>query len=346
MTQKASYKERNLELVSPTLINNQGAKLTLTNYGASIVSLVIPNKREELINVVVGLDSVNDYKEASYHPSSKFLGASIGRYAGRISNGGFTINNKEYKLFQENDVHLHGGLEGFDKKLWEVDSVNQDTNTVVFSYHSKHMEEGYPGDIEVKAIYQLSDDNNLTVTYKAISDQDTFVNLTSHGYFNLNGSGSILDHILFLDCPKYLEVDTKQLPTGKLRSVTGTKFDFLKSKDLKLLENFGLIDDTFIYNTKNGASIDKIKARLIAPASGLQMEISTNQPSVVIYTPENFPNWNFKNQARYHRFPAICFENQNYPDAPNHARFPSSLIRAEEEYENRSVFKFSIIENR
>ncbi|MFD2563435.1 aldose epimerase family protein [Aquimarina rubra] len=343
MAQKIVDKDEYTDCVSVVLTNDQGTKLTLTNFGASITSLEILNKKREFVNVIVGLDAVEDYPEVAYHPSAKFLGASIGRYAGRISNGSFHLNNQKYPLYQNAGVHLHGGLEGFDKKFWKIDAINRDTNTVIFSYHSKHMEEGYPGNLEVKAIYQLSDENNLTVTYKAISDQDTFVNLTSHGYFNLNGSGSILDHMLFLDCPEYLEVDLKQLPTGKLRSVNGTKFDFLKLKNLQSLTNFGLIDDTFIYNVKNVASTDNIKARLVAPASGLQMEISTNQPAVVIYTPENLPNWNFKNQVIYDHFPTICFENQNYPDAPNHLHFPSALLKAGEEYENRSVFQFSVI---
>ncbi|WP_299259377.1 aldose epimerase family protein [uncultured Aquimarina sp.] len=343
MTHIIVDKKEYTDCVSIVLANDQRTKLTLTNFGASIVSLEILNKREEFINVIVGLDAIDAYKEISVHPSAKFLGASIGRYAGRIRKGGFVLNDYKYELYEKAGVNLHGGLEGFDKKFWKVDSIDHDTNTVIFSYYSRHMEEGYPGNLEVKAIYQLSDDNNVMITYKAFSDRDTFVNLTNHAYFNLNGSNNILDHSLFLDCPEYLEVDTQQLPTGELRLVNDTKFDFLEPKNLASLENFGLIDDTLIYNAKNGASIDKIKARLIAPKSGLQMEIKTNQPAVVIYTPENFPNWNFKNQTRYDSFPAICFENQNYPDAPNHHHFPSALLKAGEEYENTSIFEFSII---
>ncbi|SEK82981.1 aldose 1-epimerase [Aquimarina amphilecti] len=342
MIQDTLY-SNNETYTSITLRNNRGSKLTLTNYGASIISLEIPNKREELVNVVVGLDSVNDYKEVSYHPSAKFLGASIGRYAGRISNGDFSISNKVYSLYHKDGVHLHGGSEGFDKKVWDVDFIDYGTNTVGFSYYSRHLEEGYPGNLEVKAIYQLSEDNDLKITYKAISDLDTVVNLTNHAYFNLNGSGSILDHILLLDCFKYLEVNPKQLPTGKEKSVTATKYDFLKPKSLQCLADFGLIDDTLIYSSKKGNSINGKKARLIAPNTGISMEIDTNQPAVVIYTPENLPKWNFKNQSVYNRFPAICFENQNYPDAPNHSHFPSSLIKAGETYESKSVFKFLVI---
>ncbi|WP_378179902.1 aldose epimerase family protein [Aquimarina sp. SS2-1] len=342
MTQEISNKNHVLQCVSIKLTNNNGTKLTVTNYGASIVGFEILNKKGELVNVIVGLDIVEDYQEAAYHSSAKFLGASIGRYAGRISKGSFELNNQKYKLYQNSGVHLHGGKEGFDKKLWKIDSINRDQNMVVFSYDSKHMEEGYPGNLQVKATYQLSEDDELKITYTAVSDQDTAINLTNHGYFNLNGYGSILDHLLSLDCPDYLEVDEKQLPTGNIRSVTNSRFDFLELKKLKSLENDGLIDDTFIYSNKQPA-IEDVKIRLITPLSGLQMEIKTNQPAVVIYTPENFPKWKFKNQVNYTRFPAICFENQNYPDAPNHNHFPSSLLKAGEEYKNTSIFRFSAI---
>ncbi|MHA7056821.1 aldose epimerase family protein [Aquimarina sp. M1] len=336
-------KYEHTDCVAVVLRNYKGTTLTVTNFGASVVSLEMLDKRGAFVNVIVGLDTIETYREIAYHPSAKFLGASIGRYAGRISKGSFDLNDQNYPVYQKNGVHLHGGLEGFDKKIWRVDSINEDTNTVVFSYNSKHKEEGYPGNLEVKAIYELSEDNALTITYKAISDQNTFVNLTNHSYFNLNGSGSILDHKLFLDCSGYLEVDTKKLPTGKINSVTATAYDFLNSKSLQSLSSFGLIDDTLIYNTKNGKAVDSIRAKLVAPTSGLQMEIKTNQPAVVIYTPEYFPNWGFKNQVRYDRFPGICFENQNYPDAPHHNHFPPSLLKAGGAYENKSVFQFSTI---
>ncbi|WP_108804696.1 aldose epimerase family protein [Aquimarina sp. Aq107] len=340
MTQKTWDAAKDTTFAAITLQNTNGGKLKLTNYGASIVSLEIPNKENKLVNVVLGLETVNEYKEVSYHPSAKFLGASIGRYAGRISNGGFELDGNKYEIHQNNGVHLHGGYEGFDKKIWRVDSINHDTNTAIFSYNSRHLEEGYPGNLKVKAIYHLSEDNDLTITYKAVSDIDTVVNLTNHAYFNLNGSGDILDHTLLLDCPEYLEVDTKQLPTGKTKSVTGTKFDFLTSTSLRRLINSGHIDDTFIFNM-NKSSHNRIS--LESSVSGLKMEVKTNQPAVVIFTPENFPDWNFKDQVKYDRFPAICFETQNYPDAPNHKHFPSSLLKAGKHYENKSVFKFSVV---
>ncbi|GAA0713748.1 galactose mutarotase [Aquimarina litoralis] len=342
MIQNTLYTSDDPDCVSLVLGNANGAKLTVTNYGASIVSLEIPNKKGELINVIAGLDNVADYEEVSYHPSAKFLGASIGRYAGRIREGGIEIGDEQYVLYHENKVHLHGGLKGFDKKFWKLESTRD--NTITFSYESKHLEEGYPGNLKVKVMYQLSNDNELIITYHATTDRDTFVNLTNHAYFNLDGSGSILDHSLQLSCSDYLEVDALQLPTGKLISVMGTPYDFLEPKSLQSLENYGLIDDTFVFSSTNKEVDSQVpKISLVSDKSGLKMEVRTNQPAVVIYTPESFPDWNFKNQSIYGSFPAICFECQNYPDAPNHHHFPSALVKANDKYENRTIFKFLAI---
>lgn len=339
MIQNTLYTSDDPDCVSLVLGNANGAKLTVTNYGASIVSLEIPNKKGELINVIAGLDDVADYEEVSYHPSAKFLGASIGRYAGRIREGRIKIGDEQYALYHQNEVHLHGGLKGFDKKFWKLESTRD--NTITFSYDSKHLEEGYPGNLKVKVMYQLSNDNELIITYHATTDRDTFVNLTNHAYFNLDGSGSILDHSLQLSCSDYLEVDALQLPTGELKSVIGTPYDFLQPNRLQDLENYGLIDDTFVFSSANKEVDNQLpKISLVSDESGLKMEVRTNQPAVVIYTPESFPDWNFKNQSIYGRFPAICFECQNYPDAPNHHHFPSALVKANDEYKNKTIFKF------
>lgn len=339
MTQNTLYTSDDPDCISLVLSNANGAKLTVTNYGASIVSLEIPNKKGELINVIAGLDDIKDYEKVSYHPSAKFLGASIGRYAGRISEGRIKIGDEEYVLHHQNKVHLHGGLKGFDKRLWKLESTN--SNAITFSYDSKHLEEGYPGNLKVKVIYQLSNDNELIITYYATTDKDTFVNLTNHAYFNLEGSGSILDHSLQLNCSDYLEVDALQLPTGQLKSVIGSPYDFLESKPLQILEDNGLIDDTFVFSSANReVDTHSPKISIESDKSGLKMEVRTNQPAVVIYTPESFPDWNFKNQSKYDRFPAICFECQNYPDAPNQHHFPSALVKANEQYKNLTIFKF------
>ncbi len=326
------------ELLVLSLRNDNGMRLRITNFAASILSLNVPNARGEYTNVIVGFDSLSDYVEKSKTKESKFLGASIGRYAGRISNKKIKLGEKEYSLYHENGVHLHGGKNGFDEKVWDVDYINEDDLSISLSYISEDMEEGYPGNLRVKVIYQLTDDNTLNITYYALSDKDTVVNLTNHAYYNLNGEGSIIDHSLQLHCDHYLEVDNKQLPTGNIKPVVNTKFDFLQASSLKRIKNEGIIDDTLIFDPEK-----KVKAVFASKESGIKMEVSTNQPAVVIYTPEKFPDWKFRKEVEYTRFPAICFETQNYPDAPNHDHFPSSVLKAGVQYENQTELSFSTI---
>ncbi|GAA4271216.1 aldose epimerase family protein [Aquimarina gracilis] len=326
------------ELLVLSLRNDNGMRVRITNFAATIMSLDVPNAKGGFTNVIVGFDSLNDYVNKSKAKESKFLGASIGRYAGRVSNNKIKIADIEYPLYHENGIHLHGGKNGFDEKVWDIDYINEDDLSIALSYISEDMEEGYPGNLRVKVIYQLTNENTLKITYHAISDRDTVVNLTNHAYYNLNGSDSILDHSLQLNCSQYLEVDNKQLPTGKVKSVVNTKFDFLQTSDLRRIENKGVLDDTLIFDSEK-----KAKAILISEESGIKMEVTTNQPAVVIYTPEKFPDWKFRKEVQYDRFPAICFETQNYPDAPNHVHFPSSVLKAGEHYESCAELSFSIM---
>ncbi len=324
------------EVLILSLKNDNGMRLRITNFAATIMSLDVPDAEGKLVNVVVGFDSLQDYIEKSKNKISRFLGASIGRYAGRISNEKITVNGVDYPLYHEDGIHLHGGRHGFDERVWDIDYIDEDEMSISLSYISEHLEEGYPGNLRVKATYQLTNDNELKITYQAISDQDTVVNLTNHAYYNLNGANTITDHNLKLNCSNYLETD-KQLPTGVIKSVVGTKYDFLTSRKLDELEEKGSIDDTFIFDAEKEA-----KVTISAEESGIKMEVYTNQPAVVIYTQEKFPDWNFRKGVQYNKFPAICFETQNYPDAPNHSNFPTAHIKAGELYENRSVFRFSI----
>ncbi|MEW7292440.1 aldose epimerase family protein [Aquimarina sp. 2304DJ70-9] len=335
--QKSSGFHNQNELLILSLKNDNGMRLRITNFAATIMSLEVPDANGKLVNVVVGFDSLQDYIEKSKNKVSRFLGASIGRYAGRIFNKKITVNDIDYPLYHEDGIHLHGGRHGFDERVWDVDYIDEDEMSISLSYLSEHLEEGYPGNLRVKVTYQLTNDNELKITYQAISDQDTVINLTNHAYYNLNGTNTITDHILQLNCSNYLEVDHKQQPTGVIKSVLGTKYDFLTSQKLDKLEEKGSIDDTFIFDIEKEA-----KVSICAKESGIKMEVYTNQPAVVIYTQEKFPDWDFRKGVKYGKFPAICFETQNYPDAPNHTNFPSALLKAGEYYKNRSVFKFSI----
>jgi len=319
-----------------SLKNSNGIEVQISNLGATIICLNVPDKNNELVNVVVGLEA-NDYNEDFYIKNGLYLGASIGRYAGRISNGSFKINDNVYPIYTVDGVHLHGGEVGFDKKYWKVESLIEGENpTVVFSCESNHLEEGYPGNLKVQVKYELTKNNEVKIRYSAITDADTPVNLTNHAYFNLNGKGSVLNHNLQLNTIGYLDVDSQLIPSGKIISSKGTRFDFTK-KEIIGRNDFIGFDDAFALGEED------IKVVLESPLTGIQMEVYTNQPASVIYTPVQLPNLPYKNGVTYSKFSAICFETQNFPDAPNNKNFPSSILKPGEEYINESVFKFSLV---
>lgn len=317
------------------LVNSNGMELHISNLGATIIAINVPNKNNELVNVVVGM-SPEAYTSEAYLSNCTYLGASIGRYAGRLSNGSFELNGELYPIYNEDGVHLHGGKTGFDKQFWTVEDLNEKSKPhVTFRYNSAHLEEGYPGNLNVTVTYQLTESNEVKVTYKATTDKATPVNLTNHSYFNLNGNGSIVDHKLKLSSSQVLEVDAKLIPSGKLVDAKDTRFDFSKKETIGR-EDFIGFDDTFILENK------EVKAMLYAPKTGIKMRVYTNQPASVIYTPVQLDNLPYLNDATYTKFSAICFETQNYPDAPNNKHFPSSILNPEEEYINESIFEFSI----
>ncbi len=318
-----------------TISNQNGMELKVLNYGATIISLMVANKYGNKTNVVVGLSSAEKYLEEPYTNNLLFLGSSIGRYAGRISKGLFVIDNEVFPIYNKNGTHLHGGKKGFDSKYWKLEAID-DKSSITLSYVSKHLEEGYPGNLHAKVTYSLLDNNTLKVTYTANTDKLTPVNLTNHAYFNLDGEGSILKHNLQIFSKQYLEVDQALLPTGKLNFSKGTRFDFnlesiISRKDFIGFDNVFLTEDT-----------GNKSASLCSEKSGIKMDVITNQPAIVVFTPKKFPNLSFKNQAKYSDFPSICFETQNFPDAPNHSNFPNSLLDPDQTYINESSFKFSI----
>lgn len=318
-----------------TLKNSNGLKLQISNLGATIICLNVPDKNNELVNVVAGLEA-SDYDKDFYIQNGLYLGASIGRFAGRISKGNFKLNDQEYPLYNVDGVHLHGGKVGFDKKFWAIESLSEDANPVViFSCESKNMEEGYPGNLKVKVSYQLTEENQVKVKYSATTDADTPINLTNHAYFNLNGKDSILDHNLQLNSIGYLEVNDQLIPSGNIIPSKGTRFDF-SEKEVIGREDFVGFDDCFILGQ------DELKAVLEAPKTGIKMEVYTNQPASVIYTPVQLPDLPYKNDIKYSNFSAICFETQNFTDAPNNENFPSSILKPGETYVNLSVYKFTI----
>lgn len=296
-------------------INNGKIGLTALDYGAVIQRLMVRNKNGRFINVVVGFDQPSDYLADQIA-----LGASVGRFAGRISGGGFKLDGHHYKLHRENGVHLHGGLEGFSKKYWQLTELEEgETPKAIFQYISPHMEEGYPGELTAKVTYML-DGNALKVRYEASTDKTTVVNLTNHSYFRLDNEGDIGTHHLQLNCPSVLQTDHKLLPTGLLLPTENTELDFSNGKKIGKIR----MDTPFVCE-RDQDSVGEI----FSPESGIRMRIRSNQPAVVVYTPKEFA--------------AICFETQNYPDAPNFSEFPSAVLKPGESYLNSSVFEFDLV---
>lgn len=320
------------------LENTKGISVEFLNYGATIFKINVPNKNGTLTNVVVSLAKPEDYSSQEYIDKGLYIGSMVGRYAGRISNGGFTIDGERFDLYNVDGVHLHGGPKGLDKKFWSLDEFNQDENYVIFSCISKDLEEGYPGDLEVKIKYELTENNELNISYYAITNKPTHLNLTNHSYFNLNGEGSVLDHNLQIRSKKRLEVDALTVPTGKFLENKDSRFDYIEESKLGK-EGFEMIDDAFELNHDTEAV-----ASLFSEKTGILMEVKTNQPAVVVFTHPKFPELPLHKEVVYGNYPAICFECQNFPDAPNKSHFPSSLLKVGEQYRNETTYKFSLIE--
>ncbi len=245
--------------------------LIVLDYGAIIQKLLVKDKAGKSFNAVVGCDFATKYLK-----DTVCLGASVGRYAGRISNGSFELDRETYDLYENKGVHLHGGKEGFHKKYWTFEAVNHGKEPfVTLSYLSRHLEESYPGNLKTSVTYRLKD-NELHISFKAITDRTTVVNLTNHSYFKLDNEESIDSHQLQLNCPDYLETFDNLLPTGKLLPVKGTKYDFLNEKPIGKKR----LDTTFVIDLKTN-----VAAKLTSKISGIGMEVTTNQPAVVVYTP-------------------------------------------------------------
>lgn len=324
-------------LKTAIIANKNGMELHVSNFGATVISLKVPDRDGHLTEVVLGLTSPLDYLKEAYLNENKCLGSSIGRFAGRISGGGFKIDGKFYALSQRNGQHLHGGFNGFDKRYWKFEGVNKDVNpNIKLSYVSKHLEEGYPGNLEVSVTYQLLESNELIISYYAKTDKPTHVNLTNHAYFNLNGNGSVVDHLLKIKSNKHLEVNDKNMPSGNILNSEETPFDRNEITEVGR-SDFKGFDNVFVLSDNEQA------AESISNQSGIKMTVKTNQPALVVFTPENLNGFSFKEGVTYNQYPAICFEAQNFPDAPNHANFPSSLLMPGETYENKTSFKFSLV---
>ncbi len=327
-----------------TLKNKQGASVSITNYGGRIVSLLVPDKNNKLTDVVLGYDSIGTYRKKG----EPFFGALIGRYGNRIAKGRFTLDGEQYVLQLNDGVNtLHGGSDGFFSKVWEAKQL--DNQKLELSYVSKDGEAGYPGKLDVKVTYTLTDDNALQIDYLASTNKTTVVNLTNHAYFNLNGEGNktILDHELTIDANAYTPVDSTLIPTGKLQAVAGTAFDFNKAKTIgkSIGENdqqlkFGKgYDHNFALNHHDGKTpVASVKSLL----TGITLEVYTTEPGLQFYS-GNFLTGIDKDGKGGKSYPhrsAFCLETQHFPDAPNHANFASTVLKPGETYKTSTTYKF------
>lgn len=319
---------------SYVLTNKKGMQLKVINYGATITALKMPLKNGEIVDVVLGFDNLEAYINAFELESAPYFGTTIGRFAGRINEGTFSLNEKTIYLNKNNNNHsLHGGNSGFSQKIWKVKKVNLDKNpSITLTHLSLDMEENLPGDLYVELTYTLSEKNELIIEYTATTTKDTIVNLTHHSYFNLDGHQSaVLDQELIVSSKRMLQTTNENIPTGWMLNVANCPFDFSLPKKCP-----SIIDNTFILDKE-----DKFAASLFNKNNNLKMSVYTNQPAVHIYVGGNcFNTIKGKENTDYHSYSGICFETQNFPDAPNHEHFPSSVLKKEDVYHHKSIYKF------
>src|SRR6184192_3076907 len=333
-----------------TLKNAHGIELQVLDYGGIIVSLRVPDRTGRVADVVLGFDSLADYQRGS-----PYFGALIGRYGNRIARGRFSLDGRGYTLATNNGPnHLHGGVRGFDKVVWKVAPFQHaDSVGLVLTYTSPDGEEGYPGTLRTMVTYTLTDSNQLIFDYHATTDRATPVNLTQHSYFNLagDGTGDILGHVVMLNADRFTPVDSTLIPTGDLKSVAGTPFDFrtptpigarIDQDDVQLRYGPGY-DHNFVLNKAGDAHDPTFAARVYEPASGRVMEIYTTEPGLQFYS-GNFLDGTLhgKGGVVYRRRYGFAMETQHYPDSPNKPTFPSTTLRPGESYHSRTIYKFGV----
>jgi aldose 1-epimerase len=320
-------------LFTYTLTNNHGFEVSVTNYGGAVTSLKTPDRDGNFGEIVLGFATLDDYVR-----NPRYFGALIGRHANRIARGRFSLNGVEYQLSCNNGAnHLHGGFKGFDKRVWDV---REGDKALHLTYFSQDGEEGYPGNLTASVDYTLLD-NELRVDYRATTDRDTIVNLTTHSYFNLRGAGTILDHELTLNADHYTPVSKDLIPTGEIKSVEGTPMDFRKGKPIgsELQNVAGGYDHNFVLNNSDGSL--RLGARLYEPVTGRVLEIFTTEPGMQFYS-GNFLDGSLigRNGVAYELYTGLCLEPQRFPDAPNHSNFPSTVLRPGEQYKHTSLYRF------
>lgn len=328
-----------------TMKNTNGMEMSVTDYGATLVSLLAEDKNGEKRDVVLGYDSVEGYEKGQI-----FLGATVGRNANRIGGAAFELGGKEIHLdANERGNNLHSGFDFYNKRLWEV--KQSDSQSITFALFSPDGDQGYPGDVRIEVTYTLTDDNEVKISYRGFPTEDTILNLTNHSYFNLNGEGqeTILNHVVWLDADAFTETDAELIPTGKMIETEGTPMDFRESKPIgkdidseyEPLRLAGGYDHNWALN--NHGKFQKV-AKAYSPLSGIYMDIMTDLPGVQMYTGNGIDNEIGKGGKCYGKNAAVCFETQYFPDAVHHPNFEVPVCKGGETYHTVTVYKFMICE--
>ena len=322
-----------------TLKNKNDITVRLITYGATMTSLVTPDRDGNLADIVLGYDDISGYESDPI-----FSGCIVGRFANRISNASFELEGKKYELAQnfQGGHHLHGGEVGFNARIWNSKIIKQSNGSgVAFTLVSPDGEEGYPGRLEVRVKYLLNDNNDLTIDYWASTDKTTHINLTQHSYYNLAGhdSGNVHGHFVRLYCDHYLPVDEHGVPTGEIKSVEGTEFDFRDGARIDRKVGDGRYDHNYVLATQRPEK-PILLARVSEGTSGRGMAVRTDQPGVQFYTSIHMKETPGKNGAVYNTNQALCLETQHFPDTPNKPNFPTTVLTAGEEFRSRTIHHF------
>ena len=328
-----------------TLRNNNGISIKITNYGGIVTSIETPDKNGEKANIVLGFKSLQNYISDSYVGNCPYFGCIVGRFANRIANGKFNINGNTYNLAINNGPNsLHGGIKGFDKVVWvPFEIVKPDLVAVELRYRSIHMEEGFPGNLDICVIYSLNIKNEFQIEYKATTDKATVVNFTNHTYFNLTGGKeNIFNHSLQLAAQTYTITDDNLIPIGEIADVSGTPLDFnspatIGSRIHKLKDGY---DHNFILNNPKGKLL---KAGILAEdTSGRMVEVSTTEPAIQLYTGYYIPEMAIDG-VNFGRYSGVTLESQHYPDSPNRPEFPTTLLNPGETFRSKTIYKFGLV---
>ena len=330
------------------LRNENGCEVAVTNYGGSLVAIMVPDREGKMANVIQGHDCIDDCI-ASPEP---FLSTLVGRYGNRICRGKFHLNGKEYNLAINNGPnHLHGGPTGFHARVWDAEQVNE--HVLVLRYVSAYYEEGFPGELHMTVRYTWTDENELVIDYRGTTNKKTIVNMTSHGFFSLQGianpTPSALDQVVEINADFYIPIDENSIPTGEILRVKGTPFDFTVPKpvgrdidaDDEQIKHGTGYDHCYVLNKKEVGELT-FAARVLDPTSGRTMEVYTTEPGVQFYSDNWADGYKGQHGATFGKHSGLCFEAQHFPDSPNKAHFPSVVLRPDEVYTQKTVYKFGV----